>query len=84
MIVDKEKRYAADGGPAYPYSVKQHDGCVLYHYGMSLRDYFAAQVMERMISLSQDRDGGWSDDNVAHGCYQLADAMLRARAQPTN
>jgi len=47
--------------------------------GMTLRDYFAAKAMDRMISLSEDSDGGWNDDTVATGCYRLADAMLRAR-----
>lgn len=50
--------------------------------GMDLRDWFAGQVMERMISLSEDSNGGWDPKNVAHGCYDLADAMLAAR-KPT-
>lgn len=55
-----------------------------FNDGMSLRDYFAAQVMSHMISLSTDSNGGWSDDNVAHGCYKLADAMLRARNEQSD
>jgi hypothetical protein len=47
--------------------------------GMSLRDWFAGQVMAEMIRLSTDSDGGWSVENVACGCYNLADAMLKAR-----
>lgn len=47
--------------------------------GMTLRDYFAARAMDRMISLCEDADGGWDYDTVAEGCYRLADAMLRAR-----
>jgi hypothetical protein len=47
--------------------------------GMSLRDWFAGQVMAEMIRLSTDSDGGWSVENVAYGCYNLADAMLKAR-----
>jgi hypothetical protein len=66
-----------DGGAAFP-----NGGGHPQHCGMSLRDYFAAHVMERMISLSSDQDGGWDVNNVAHGCYQLADAMLRARSEP--
>jgi hypothetical protein len=69
------------GGPAFPVSIT---GCGDNGWhGMSLRDYFAAQVMERMISLSVDADGGWHPDTVASGCYVLADAMLRARSAPT-
>lgn len=66
-----------DGGSAYPNilpGMKIQGGP-----GMSLRDYFAAQVMSHMISLSTDEDGGWSAENVANGCYNLADAMLKAR-----
>lgn len=76
-----------DGGAAFPVGVASVDGNgrplterdVADMSGMSLRDYFAAQVMDRMISLSTDADGGWSADNVARGCYNLADAMLEAR-----
>jgi hypothetical protein len=58
------------GGPAFPVSIT---GCGDNGWhGMSLRDYFAAQVMERMISLSVDADGGWHPDTVASGCYVLA------------
>lgn len=47
--------------------------------GISARDYFAAAAISKMIDLSQERDGGWSTENVAAGCYNLADAMLKAR-----
>ena len=79
-----------DGGPAFPstfplYAVDTATGDVREvpePRGMSLRDYFAAQVMNQMISLSMDGDGGWSCENVAAGCYNLADAMLKAREAP--
>lgn len=71
-----------DGGPAFPQrDLQPHEAGVFYE-GLSLRDYFAAQVMDRMISLSIDHDGGWSVENVAAGCYNLADAMLKAREAP--
>lgn len=75
-----------DGGPAFPLSVAVGPSGDVYnsyyaHGGMALRDFFAAQAIDRMISLSQDRDGGWSVENVAHGCYNLADAMLVARSR---
>lgn len=79
MKVDLNKLYEKSGGPAYPYSVQQHDGCTLTHSGMSVRDYFAAQAIDRIISLSQDRDGGWDADSVAAGCYAVADAMIAYR-----
>lgn len=68
-----------DGGPAFPIVGGGGDSRLFEDYGMSLRDYFAAQAISQMISLSQDRYGGWSTENVAAGCYSLADAMLSAR-----
>lgn len=47
--------------------------------GMSLRDWFAGQVMEQMIRNSMDDTGGWEFDGVAYHAYALADAMLRER-----
>jgi hypothetical protein len=64
-----------NGGLAFP----TKDGGGHHHSGMSLRDWFAGQVMAEMIRLSTDSDGGWSAENVAYGCYNLADAMLKAR-----
>lgn len=46
---------------------------------ISLRDWFAGQAIGPIISLSQNRDGGWAPNNVAAGCYAVADAMLEAR-----
>jgi hypothetical protein len=46
--------------------------------GMTLRDYFAAKVLQGVLSnlgaynVSTDRD-------VARKCYDMADAMLKAR-----
>lgn len=70
------------GGSAFPV-VSGEDCRLVAEYGMSLRDYFAAQAISTMIHLSQDADGGWSVENVANGCYNLADAMLAARSKPT-
>jgi hypothetical protein len=64
-----------NGGRAFP----TKDGGGHHHGGMSLRDWFAGQVMAEMIRLSTDSDGGWNAENVAYGCYNLADAMLKAR-----
>jgi hypothetical protein len=79
-----------DGGPAFPrvgHEWKKripNEAVYPTNYeaplpGMSLRDWFAGQVMDHMITLSLDSDGGWSPENVANGCYNLADAMLAAR-----
>jgi hypothetical protein len=45
--------------------------------GMTLRDYFAAQFMERSQSLCEN--GGWSMQTTAQCAYEMADAMLEAR-----
>jgi hypothetical protein len=45
-----------------------------YSKGMSLRDYFAAKAMQALI----DNDGLFS--HIPTRAYELADAMLKARA----
>jgi hypothetical protein len=65
-----------DGGPAFPVYGSEK----LYTpEGMSLRDWFAGQVL-----------AGWSEgeliiepDAAAAYCYALADAMLKAREEET-
>lgn len=79
-----------DGGPTFPCEPRMWrmslddqtpEPAPGYHNGMTLRDWFAGQCMSEMILLAQDGDGGWCTDNVARGCYNLADAMLRARGE---
>lgn len=43
--------------------------------GMTLRDYFAAAS----IRTIEARIGQYSPEVIAHRCYELADAMLKAR-----
>jgi hypothetical protein len=73
-----------DGGPAYPGEKAtrfgQDNDC---NEGMTLRDYFAGQALERCMSLCMDQHGGWDPVNVAACAYAMADAMLHARATPT-
>ena len=53
------------GGPAFP---NPHNVCIM---GMTLRDYFAAEAMREM---------SWADkQGSAEECYEIADAMLKAR-----
>ena len=61
------------GGPAFP-STEDH-GLNSGMPGMTLRDYFAAQVL---IGLSIKREGKSDADDVCNA-YALADAMLEAR-----
>lgn len=79
-----------DGGPAFPVTTPmlnmdletgQAQPCRSWTDGMSLRDWFAGQCIDRMISLSSDSDGGWCPGTVAIGCYRFADAMLAERAK---
>ena len=45
--------------------------------GMTLRDYFAAKVIQGICASGPDRS--WSNDMLACEAYSLADAMLKAR-----
>jgi len=44
--------------------------------GMDLRDYFAAQAMQGLLS---DGVGSLSDEELADWAYKLADALMEAR-----
>ena len=60
-----------DGGPAFP---SDRAGQV----GMSLRDWFAGQVLQGLAS-NEER---WVSANevIAKACYEAADEMLKARS----
>ncbi len=47
------------------------------HQGMDLRDYFAAQALNGLASITGVDWGGKAE--VARICYDLADAMMEAR-----
>jgi hypothetical protein len=52
-----------------------------YEEGMTLRDYFAAKAIDyfiRDVWLEKETD---DFDDAANKCYQLADAMMKAREQ---
>jgi hypothetical protein len=62
---------------AFP--VQQYDGSWID--GMALRDYFAAKAIDyfiRDVWLEKETD---DFDDAANKCYQLADAMMKAREQ---
>ena len=66
-----------DGGPAYPATEKNE----LRNYGtpgMSLRDYFAGQAMQAMLS-SSNCPKLVDEKKLADQAYETADAMLEAR-----
>ncbi len=82
-----------DGGLAFPLTIKTPggsfnpvrnrvvpDGEVDVHIftGMTLRDYFAAKALEGFCA-SPHTTIEWLRDHCATSCYQMADAMLKAR-----
>lgn len=70
-----------DGGPAYPSGKSEKAGFENshpLHEGMSLRDYFAGQWLAGLGSSSESSN---YLDEIAKGCYRIADAMLEARTK---
>ncbi len=89
-MATEEAKQIDDGEPAFPF---ENNGYV--HFGMSLRDYFAAKAMQGLLIR------GWvcdePDSSPSHYCevetgsidpdihalandaYSIADAMLKAR-----
>lgn len=47
--------------------------------GMTLRDYFAAKVMQGICASGPSME--WSSNRLAAEAYDLADAMMKAREQ---
>jgi hypothetical protein len=70
-----------DGGSAFPINERNCDGGHFYsNLGMTLRDYFAGQVLVGLIDA-----GTWSGANYtaerARFAYEQADAMIAERAK---
>lgn len=75
-----------DGGPAFPQPLCDtgtRSGIVTANEvdagGMSLRDFYAGQAMLMKFGAS---GSAMSKDQMAVECWDMADAMLRARNQP--
>lgn len=85
--------------PAFPSpEIRMPDGQGIApaEYGMTLRDYFAAQAIPEAISVTPasllnrikcliglDFNGRWlKPEAVAIQCYRIADAMLAERSKP--
>jgi hypothetical protein len=60
-----------DGGPAFP-----HDSQGFHYLGMTLRDYFAAAVLQGMLSDNRCND---TAENFSDIAYKFADVMLERR-----
>lgn len=67
-----------DGGQAFPVPETEFSG---FHEGMSLRDYFAANAMQGILSnpAQLDKVSESAAVWVAEDAYLVADAMLTAR-----
>jgi hypothetical protein len=75
--------------PAFPYTAKTligygNDGAPQYiedtYFGMSLRDYFAAQAMSFLVPLRASHQTPWPE--LATSAYEMADAMIEERRKP--
>ena len=60
-----------DGGPAFPLQAND-GGQEIWWNGMTLRDWFAGQALASGGSTP-------SNDGTAEWCYEMADAMIKAR-----
>ena len=76
-----------DGGPAFPcgpsgMSISYDDGRTEHQYpgspGMSLRDWFAGKALEGQAHRFDHPHN--HRELLAKDCYEIADAMLRARS----
>lgn len=63
-----------NGGPAFPSEGEGHGNPKYHSPGMSLRDWFAGQVLAAS-------DGSVSPEKEAAWAYKIADAMLAERAK---
>jgi hypothetical protein len=77
QINNMENNKIDDGGSAFPLA-----GSSDYSYaprdGMSLRDWFAAEIMPAIYTKYFDQD---SESGIAIAAYRMADAMLAARKE---
>jgi hypothetical protein len=64
-----------DGGPAFGHGDHVHGG----YPGMSLRDWFAGQVITGNFHIDPSVQASY-----ARTAYEMADAMLAARAKATS
>lgn len=69
------------GGPAFPTEPNTQKG-VYAHHGMTLRDWFAGQIMAAQaggLVSAQVPSSAEDVSGMAHAAYRAADAMLAAR-----
>ena len=70
-----------DGGPAFPFAATDPSNVPMQAPGMSLRDWFAGQAMQAVVTgrWAHDTAGIPSDAEIAADAYLQADAMIAAR-----
>lgn len=74
-----------DGGPAFPVpiaSLASGDTVPAFDWGMSLRDFFAGQVAAGMAAFSGTAGVSYGPHDIAGRAFEVADAMLAAKARP--
>jgi len=77
-----------DGGPAFPCLPPDPNPAAYSQFpssiGMTLRDWFAGQAMQGMLSNPANYGSSheWRDDaTVAEQAYEIADDMIKARKE---
>lgn len=68
-----------DGGSAFPTFIQSGDSSIT-NGGLTVRDYFANEVMKITLAQAYKAEVKISDARIATESYRLADAMLKARA----
>ena len=71
--MSKEK----NGGPAFPTEFHPSNDPDGIFRGMTLRDYFAGQVVSAIMRTTEG--SRWHQDAIAKHAYEVADAMIVAR-----
>ena len=73
--------FEAGGGTAFPLVYDDETkGTREIHAGMTMRDYFAAKVMQGLLADRSWQDG-MTTDQVSGFAYLMADAMLKERSK---
>ena len=67
-----------DGGPAFPQDLQGRRGDDPQYQGMTLRDWFAGKALEGQAHRFDHPHN--HRELLAKDCYEIADAMLRARS----
>lgn len=74
-----EKVDEKTGGSAFPFVDPSSERTSRTDYGMTLRDYFAGQVIVGLLTNKTTHDY----DGEAAMAFEMADALIRARARNT-